>query len=155
LSGRDRVDALYREVVLEHYRHPRGREPLSDPERSALVDNPVCGDQVKVEVSLADGRVREVSARARGCAIAVAAASVMTELVPGLDREGCAQLEQRLDALLGGEAPHPSLDPRLAALRAAPLGGVARAVVGRKLNGPDSPPERRSPARHSSRLACG
>ena len=115
MTGRDRVDALYREVVLEHYRHPRGREPLSDPERSALVDNPVCGDQVKVEVSLADGRVHEVSARARGCAIAVAAASVMTELVPGLDREGCAQLEQRLDALLGGEAPHPSLDPRLAA----------------------------------------
>lgn len=115
MSGPDRVDALYREVVLEHYRHPRGREPLADPQASALVDNPVCGDQVKVEVSLADGRVREVSARARGCAIAVAAASVLTELVPGLDREACAALEAALAALLEGGPPAPDLDPRLAA----------------------------------------
>lgn len=115
MSAADRVDALYREVVLEHYRHPRGREPLSDPQGTALVDNPVCGDQVRVEVSLADGCVREVSARARGCAIAVAAASVLTELAPGLDREACQQLEQRLRDVLEGAVPEPALDPRLAA----------------------------------------
>lgn len=112
---RERVDALYREVVLEHYRHPRGREPLANPAASALVDNPVCGDQVRVEVSLRDGRVHEVSARARGCAIAVAAASVMTELVPGLDVDACAALERELVALLGGAEPPADLDPRLAA----------------------------------------
>jgi nitrogen fixation NifU-like protein len=111
----DRVDALYREVVLEHYRHPRGRDPLADPQGRALVDNPVCGDQVKVEVSVENGRVGGVSARARGCAIAVAAASVMTELVPGLDREGCAELERGLADVLAGGAPAPALDPRLAA----------------------------------------
>ncbi len=111
-----RIDALYREVVLEHYRHPRGREPLDRSDARAVVDNPVCGDQVKVEVSLEGDRISGVSARARGCAIAVAAASVMTELVAGLSRGECDELAAGLEKLLtGGGGAEPGLDERLAA----------------------------------------
>jgi len=85
LSGnaakRDELEALYREVVLEHYRNPRHRSALAHPSADARVTNPICGDQVHVEVELADGRIADVSARARGCSIAVASGSVMTELV--------------------------------------------------------------------------
>ena len=83
LSTADPLDALYRDVVLEHYRKPRNRKPLNHPSASALVQNPLCGDQVRVEIRLERDRLSEVSVRARGCSITVAAGSVMTELVRG------------------------------------------------------------------------
>ena len=112
---RDALEALYREVVLEHYRNPRNRAPLAHATAEARAVNPVCGDQVHVEVELADGRIAAVSSRARGCSIAVASGSVMTELVRG---ETPAEARARGDALgrvVRGEPPRPDLDPRLRA----------------------------------------
>lgn len=77
------IDALYRATVLDHYRNPRNRRPLPDADGSALVHNPVCGDQVRVEVKRDAGRLASLSAIARGCSIAVASASVMTEWARG------------------------------------------------------------------------
>jgi len=109
------LEALYRETVLEHYRYPRHRAPLAAPDASALVHNPVCGDQVRVEVALRDGRIAEIASIARGCSIAVASGSVMTELV--LDRAPAevTPLEAALRALLEGKPPGEDLDPRLRA----------------------------------------
>lgn len=112
---RSEVDALYREVVLEHYRRPRNRRPLERADGSAIVDNPVCGDQVKVEVRLEGGRVREASALARGCSIAVAAGSVMTELVAGRSVAEARALSACAERIVGGEAPPADLDSRLRA----------------------------------------
>ena len=109
------VEALYREVVLEHYRNPRSRAPLAHPTGEALVSNPVCGDQVRVEVELAGGRIAEVSARARGCSIAVAAGSVMTELVRGLAAEQARALGEIAARVSRGEATDPGIDSRLRA----------------------------------------
>lgn len=105
--------------MLEHYRSPLNREPLVDPDASAQVDNPVCGDRVRVEVNLEEGRIREISARARGCSIAVAAASLMTDLVSGLDAAGAAEIEHGLEALVHGNSVPVQLDARLQAF--APL----------------------------------
>ena len=111
----DAVEQLYREVVLDHYRRPRNREPLAAPQGEALVHNPLCGDQVRVEVRVEDGRIQEVSARTRGCSIAVAAGSVMTELVRGLTPGEAAPLEAGLTQLVRGEPAPPDLDSRLRA----------------------------------------
>ncbi len=113
--GRSAVEALYREVVLDHYRHPRNREPLASADGEALVHNPVCGDQVRVEVALDGACVDEVSARTRGCSIAVAAGSVMTELVRGLDTGRVAELADAIRSLVSGDPPPESLDERLRA----------------------------------------
>jgi nitrogen fixation NifU-like protein len=109
------IEALYREVVLEHYRNPRSRAPLAMPSAEALVSNPVCGDQVRVEVELRAGRIADVSARARGCSIAVAAGSVMTELVRGLDAEQARALGATAAMISRGEPADPGVDPRLRA----------------------------------------
>jgi nitrogen fixation NifU-like protein len=109
------LDALYRETVLEHYRRPRGRQPLAAPERSALVHNPVCGDQVRVEIRLASGALAEVAAIVRGCSIAVASGSLMTEIAPGADAAAVAAQRAALAALVEGREPGPALDPRLQA----------------------------------------
>jgi nitrogen fixation NifU-like protein len=112
----DDIQTLYREVVLDHYRRPRNRQPLARADASALLHNPLCGDQVEVEVLLEASCICEVSSRARGCSIVVAAGSVMTELVPGLDAAGVAQLRDRLERLVKGRADpsgFPDLDRRI------------------------------------------
>lgn len=109
------VDELYREVVLDHYRNPRHRAPLAEPDASALVHNPLCGDQVLVEVCIENGRIRDVSARSRGCSIAVAAGSVMAELVGGLGAAQVAELREGLAQLVNGEPGGAELDRALRA----------------------------------------
>jgi len=109
------LEALYREVVLEHYRNPRHRAPLAHPTAEARVANPVCGDQVHVQVELADGRIADVSARARGCSIAVAAGSVMTELVRGLAPAETARLAEAAGVIVSGAPTPDGVDPRLRA----------------------------------------
>jgi nitrogen fixation NifU-like protein len=118
---RDALEVLYREVVLDHYRTPRNRTPLEEPDAVATVDNPVCGDQVRVEVKLEGDRVSAVSARARGCSIAVAAGSVMTELVRGSSRSEVERMRATLEGLVGGEPAGEGVDRRLRA-----FAGVAR-----------------------------
>jgi len=81
------IEALYRATVLEHYRNPRNRRPLSAPDGSALVHNPVCGDQVRVEIQRDGPRLDALAAISRGCSIAVASASVMTEWARGRSTE--------------------------------------------------------------------
>ncbi|MEE9280371.1 MAG: SUF system NifU family Fe-S cluster assembly protein [Myxococcota bacterium] len=112
---KDSIEALYKEVVLEHFRRPRNRNPLDSPDGSALVVNPLCGDQVRVEVELSDGRVSSASARTRGCSIAVAAGSVMTELVRGMELEAIARLSGELERVVRGEDSGTQLDERLRA----------------------------------------
>jgi nitrogen fixation NifU-like protein len=124
---RDAVEALYREVVLDHYRNPRHRAPLQDPDGTATVDNPVCGDQVRVQLRLAGETVAEVAAVTRGCSIAVAAGSVMTELVTGCPVDEVPRLRGALARLIEGEDPPPELDRRLRA-----FAGVARFPMRRR-----------------------
>lgn len=109
------IETLYREVVLEHYRNPRNRAPLERPSAESLVSNPVCGDQVRVEVELDSGRIAAVSARARGCSIAVAAASVMTELVGGLEPAAAIALGEQAARIARGEPAPADSDARLRA----------------------------------------
>ncbi len=118
---RDAIEALYREVVLDHYRHPRHRDPLPDPTGSATVDNPVCGDQVRVQVRTAAKQLEAVAAQTRGCSIAVAAGSVMTEVAPGHTLDRIVELRSAVESLIEGGEPDSSLDRRLRA-----FAGVAR-----------------------------
>jgi nitrogen fixation NifU-like protein len=118
---RDAIEALYREVVLDHYRNPRHRTPLENPDGTAIVDNPVCGDQVRVQVRLAGANVGEVAVQTRGCSIAVAAGSVMAEIVAALPVEEVPRLRRALERLVEGETSEDDLDRRLRA-----FAGVAR-----------------------------
>ena len=77
------VDALYQEIILDHYKNPH-HKGLRDPfEAEVHHVNPTCGDEVTLRVHVADGRVEDVSYDALGCSISQASASVMTDLVIG------------------------------------------------------------------------
>jgi nitrogen fixation NifU-like protein len=75
---------LYQEIILDHSRHPRHFGALASANHMAEGHNPLCGDRVKVYLKVdADDRIEDVTFEGRGCAISVASASLMTELLKG------------------------------------------------------------------------
>jgi len=78
-------EQLYREVILDHYKNPRGHGLLEDADAQADGQNPLCGDEVSIYVAFdEDGdTIDEVKFSGRGCAISQAATSMLTEMVKG------------------------------------------------------------------------
>ena len=78
-------DQLYREVILDHYKNPRGHGVMDGADATAEGQNPLCGDEVAIYVALGeDGEtIDEVKFSGRGCAISQAATSMLTEMVKG------------------------------------------------------------------------
>ena len=85
---------MYREVILDHYRNPRGHGAMDDPDAEAEGMNPLCGDEVTIFVSLAeDGEtIEDIKFSGRGCAISQAATSMLTEMVKGRSATDVATL---------------------------------------------------------------
>jgi nitrogen fixation NifU-like protein len=80
----DDLRDLYQEVILDHGRRPRNARRLAEFDATAKGDNPMCGDRIQVWLKYgADGRIAETGFEARGCAISVASADLMAEVVPG------------------------------------------------------------------------
>ena len=76
--------ALYQDVILDHSKNPRNAGTLEPHSHAARGNNPLCGDKIEVFVDLDDDeRIRDLRFEAKGCAISVASASMMTELVKG------------------------------------------------------------------------
>ena len=96
-------DQLYREVILDHYRNPRGHGLLEGADAHAEGQNPLCGDEVTISVRFAaDGEtIEDVGFEGRGCAISQAATSMLTELVKGRKAGEVAELpkEELLDEI--------------------------------------------------------
>jgi len=77
------VENLYRECILDHYRDPRNRGTLEGADISSEQDNPVCGDVLRLDVRLSEGRVAEARFSGRGCILSMASASMLTEEIVG------------------------------------------------------------------------
>jgi len=78
------MDDLYREVILDHHRRPRGHDPLAGPaDARAEGKNPSCGDELSLELACAGGAITGAHVQCHGCAIATASGSILAELVPG------------------------------------------------------------------------
>ena len=75
---------LYREAILDHYRHPRNKGTLDPADYSYEDTNPLCGDEVRIDLRVDEERVSDVKFSGRGCAISQASASILTEMVQGL-----------------------------------------------------------------------
>jgi nitrogen fixation protein NifU and related proteins len=87
-------DQLYREVILDHYKNPRGHGIIEGADAQAEGENPLCGDEVTISVRFGpDGEtIDEVGFEGRGCAISQAATSMLTELVKGRKASEVAEL---------------------------------------------------------------
>lgn len=78
---------LYREVILDHYRNPRNAGTIADADISYEDTNPLCGDRIRIDLKVADGKVTDIKFSGRGCAISQASTSMLTEMIQGQDVE--------------------------------------------------------------------
>ena len=74
---------MYSQQVLDHFEHPRNVGILVSPDALAQVENPACGDVLKLTAKLVDGRIAEIKFLVQGCVPAIACGSALTELVKG------------------------------------------------------------------------
>ena len=97
------TEALYQSVILERSRQPRFRRRLAGTPHSAKCANPLCGDEVAVELTLDPGRrIAEVGFSGDGCAILLASSDLMAEAVTGLDADAARDLGDKFQAMLDG-----------------------------------------------------
>ncbi len=95
------TDSLYREAILDHFRNPRNKGALDPADFSYEDVNPLCGDEIRIDVRTDGQRVTDVRFSGRGCAISQAAASILMEMVDGrpLDEVKAISREDLLDEL--------------------------------------------------------
>jgi len=119
------LDELYREVVMDHHRHPRGRAPLARVDARAHGFNPVCGDEVRLSLAFDGATIAGVEVQGRGCAICTASGSILAELLPGRSASDAEATAESFRAVMHGEQAAPGVD--LGDLEA--LEGVKRFAV--------------------------
>ena len=91
---------LYRDVILEHNRHPRNFGRIERPDGHAEGNNPLCGDRLSLSLRLNGERIEDIRFEGKGCAISTASASLMTEAVKGKERAEVLELFNKVHALL-------------------------------------------------------
>jgi nitrogen fixation NifU-like protein len=108
---------LYREVILDHNRHPRNFGELAQADRVVEGVNPLCGDRLTLYVKLAGDKIEDIAFKGTGCAISVASSSLMTERVKGRSvADSMALFEKIHDMLTGTSMPSAEELDKLVAL---------------------------------------
>ena len=117
------IQAMYQELILDHYRRPRNKGELEGEHRTIAMKNPLCGDEVYLHLSVEDEKVADISFTGRGCSISQAAASMITQAVKGKTAEEAEALGVRYREMIMGDVT-AAQDKSLGQLRA--LSGVSK-----------------------------
>ena len=117
------IGALYQELILDHYRRPRNKGEVANADETVLMKNPLCGDEISVQVRYEGDAIADVGFSGRGCSISQASASMMTQLVKGKSIDDIDTLRARFREMVMGDKSAAD-DGTLGSLRA--LSGVAR-----------------------------
>lgn len=118
------LSEIYQEVIMDHYGRPRNRGRVEDSDVSWELDNPVCGDRIRVEARIEGDAITDVRFSGQGCSISQASASMMTELVKGRGIEDARVLAERFLAMMKGDSGDYRTLGEVQALQ-----GVARSPV--------------------------
>ena len=117
------IQGLYQEMILDHYRRPRNKGELPNADASVLMKNPLCGDEITVQIRYDGDEVADIAFSGRGCSISQASASMMTQLVKGRNLEEIESLRGRFRNMVMG-TENAAEDKSLGSLRA--LSGVSQ-----------------------------
>ena len=118
-----RLSALYQELILDHYRRPRNKGALEQPTNTIALNNPLCGDEIDLQLRVEGDVIKDVRFIGRGCSISQAAASMMTQIVKDKSLVEALALADRMGAMMRGDES-AAKDKALGDLRA--LAGVAK-----------------------------
>ncbi len=97
------MNEMYRDIIMEHYRDPRGRKHVTSPDITNEGHNPLCGDEVELAISLDGDRINELGIHCVGCAISTASGSILSELVEGKTIDEIKRIAEHVKAYLTGE----------------------------------------------------
>lgn len=124
------LDEVYQELILDHYKSPRCKGVLLNPDRKVDLTNPLCGDQISLTLKLTGDTISAIAFDGHGCSISQATASIMSELLTGKTVEEARRLSSLFRGMIKSEVEGDVLDPL----------GDALALEGVK--------------RHSARIKC-
>lgn len=96
------IAAMYQEALLAHHRAPHNKRELRDATARASYKNPVCGDEITVMLQVSEGVIADAAFSGRGCSIATASASMMTDVLRGLSVAESLALGEAVDRMLNG-----------------------------------------------------
>jgi nitrogen fixation NifU-like protein len=88
------LDSLYREVILDHYKNPRGHGVIEGADAVAEGQNPLCGDEVSIAIAFEGDTIADVKFQGRGCAISQAATSMLMDMVKGRTAQEVATMSR-------------------------------------------------------------
>ena len=97
------LDDMYREIILDHYRSPRGKKPIKKVDIHSGGHNPACGDEIEVEIEVCDNVLKDIHVDCKGCAISIASGSMLAESVKGKSFEEVKELAVSVRHMLKGE----------------------------------------------------
>jgi nitrogen fixation protein NifU and related proteins len=120
------MNALFQELILEHYKKPRNKGRIDEPDADVHMNNPSCGDEVHLQLRLRDGLIEDAKFVGDGCSISQASISMMTQLVKGRSAAEALGLAARFTEMMHGDA-EAARDKQMGDLRA--LAGVAKFPV--------------------------
>ena len=108
------ADSLYQDAIKQFAEAAHGHGQLENPTAEAKLDNPLCGDRVRMQVALDAGRISAVAHQTKGCLLCRAASSLLGARAAGMDVAAIEAVSDELDAMLKGVAPVPAAWPELA-----------------------------------------
>jgi nitrogen fixation protein NifU and related proteins len=106
----NQLDSLYRQVIMDHYKRPRNQGVLSDGNVTVDMNNPTCGDRIRLTMKEEDGIVKEVMFEGEGCSISMSSASMMTTAIKGKDIETALKLANIFSEIMQGKDYDDSID---------------------------------------------
>ncbi len=86
---------IYAEIIMDHQRNPRNYGEIEDKDLEIHLTNSSCGDEIFLEVKFEGNKIRDIAFHGHGCAVSIASASIMTELVKGISKEGARALYEK------------------------------------------------------------
>lgn len=102
---------LYQQTILDHYKNPRGFGEIQEPCRRQMRENPVCGDRVEIFLLFSGaGKIEEARFTGRGCALCLASASMMVELIQGRELNEVMEAAEIVRSVFSGNAPAGRLE---------------------------------------------
>jgi nitrogen fixation NifU-like protein len=106
----NKLDQLYRSVIMDHYKKPRNKGVIDDSNVSIDMNNPTCGDRIHLSIQVEDGIVVDAKFDGEGCSISMSSASMMTQAIKGKTTEEAVKLAQVFSEMMLGHDHDDSLD---------------------------------------------